>query len=351
MLSRHLMFSSAASSCFLLVFAVSVEARLCGRVSADQAFTKSALIVKGSLISTTGAGAHGSDSISVIRIDRVLKGTTTKREISVTHFLCGIEYSIAMRKGRPLLAFVDASDHLVSGTAVLPASSRGAGGGSTDTKTSLRSELLLAATDEDASTARAGVGALAELDGPGSTATLIQAAKSADFGTRVRALTWLTRFGDANAFDQPASILSAPPFTPRTIPTAIRDDKSASLAMAHEDVLRALWSFAERSGYESTNPSTEPARFVQTLMRVARSHDLVIREAAIHALRGFKDPVSFSVLFDALDDPNRYIRYNAMVTLCMAMKAPDLPCPSVPVFERDERRYIGRVRAWWNTRR
>ena len=44
--------------------------------------------------------------------------------------------------------------------------------------------------------------------------------------------------------------------------------------------------------------------------RVARSQDAFIRQAAIHALRAFRDPASFSVLVDALDDPDRYIRYN-----------------------------------------
>jgi hypothetical protein len=350
MSSPHLRFFSAASSCFVLFCAGSVDARPCSRVPADRAFTEAALIVKGSLISTA-TGAPGSDSSSVIRIDRVLKGTTTRRDISVTHFLCGIEYDLAMNKSRPLLAFVDAAGRLVGGTAVLPGSSRRASGESIDARTSVRSELLSAATDDDANTARAAVGALAELDGPASTATLIQASNRADFGTHVRALTWLTRFGDADAFDELADILSTPPFSPSSIPTRIRDDKSASVVIAYDDVLRSLGSLAHISPDILTNPSTKRSRFVQTTMRVARSEDPIIREAAIDALRGFGDPASFPVLVDALDDPNQRIRYTAMVTLCTAMKAPDLPCSSVPLFEKDEQRYIRRVRAWWKSPR
>ena len=126
---------AAACGCVvLLLFAVRVDARPCGTVPADRAFSESVLILKGSLISTTNAGAPGSDSTSVIHVDRVVKGQTTGREITVIHFLCGIEYPIAMRKGRPLLAFVDGSGGLVGGTEVLPASTRGPADGSIDPK-------------------------------------------------------------------------------------------------------------------------------------------------------------------------------------------------------------------------
>jgi hypothetical protein len=339
-----------ASACLLLSSAVRVEARPCGRVPANLAFAESALIVKGSLISTATGDAPGSDSTSVIRIDRILKGNATQGEIVVTHFLCGIEYRFAMRQGRSVLAFVNASGGLVGGTAVLPASSAGTTSVSTDPTTNVRNELLLAARDEDANTARAAVGALAELDGRKAMPTLLLAANRAEFGMRVRALAWLTRFGDANAFDQLAAVVSAPPFTPLTIPTTIRDDQGASLAIADDDVVEMLWSFRESDLDVPTVPSTEPSRFVRTMTRVARSQDLAVRQAAIHALRVFKHPASFPVLAEALDDPDRDVRYDAVVTLCMAMKAPDLPCPSVPLFEKDEQKYIRPVRAWWKSR-
>jgi hypothetical protein len=337
-------------SCVLLLFPVEVVARPCADVTVDQAFATSALIVKGITISTTSTGGPGSDSTSVIRIVRVLKGATTQPEIAVTHYLCGIEYSLAIRKGRPLLAFVDASGHLVNGTAVLPASSgQAAADGLTDATTRLRNELLLAATDEDVNTVRAAVGALAELDGSAARPTLLTAANRADVGVQIRALTWLTRFGDADAFDRLASILESPPFTPPAIPTTIRDDRSASLAIAHDDINRVLWSFAARDSHVATVPSSEPSRFVQTMMKIARSQDTFFRQPAIHALRAFRHPASFPLLVEALDDPDRSIRYNAMITLCMAMNAADVPCPSVPLFEKDEQKYIGRVRAHWKS--
>jgi len=44
----------------------------------------------------------------------------------------------------------------------------------------------------------------------------------------------------------------------------------------------------------------------------------------MHALRAFRDPASFPVLAEALDDSERDVRYNAVVTQCMAINAPDM---------------------------
>src|SRR5438876_235981 len=107
MLSRYSRIFGTASSCFLLLLAARVDARPCSSVSADRAASESVLILKGSLISTATVGTPGSDSTSVIHVDRVLKGNSTRRNVTVTHFVCGIEYSLAMRKGRPLIVFVD----------------------------------------------------------------------------------------------------------------------------------------------------------------------------------------------------------------------------------------------------
>ena len=183
----------------LLSLAATVEARPCSPVTAGRAFEEASLIVKGSLVSTTPSKLPDGDSTSLIRIDRIVKGWTIRSTVSVEHFLCGIEYEQAFKPGRPILVFIDASGHLVHGTAILPASSQSRWP-AFFAKSALRDELLLASEDPDPITARAGVGALAELDGLASRATLVDASKRDDFGVRVRALSWLTRFSDANAF-------------------------------------------------------------------------------------------------------------------------------------------------------
>jgi hypothetical protein len=59
---------------------------------------------------------------------------------------------------------------------------------------------------------------------------------------------------------------------------------------------------------------------------------------------------SFSFQVETLDDSDPSVRYDAMFTLCMAMKAPDLPCPSVPLFQSNESLYLDRVRDLTNGR-
>jgi len=173
--------------------------------------------------------------------------------ISVSYFLCGTEYSYALQEGRSIIAFIDASSgQLVGGTAVLAASRRSAREVQ-EPKAALRAELLLAVRDANPKTARSAVGAVAELDGQASVETLKQYADAKDFGTRFRALTWLTRFGDADAFDEVARIVSAAPFKDEC-PNTVRNDKDESFVMACDDLFRALGSFGERGLGGSTAP-------------------------------------------------------------------------------------------------
>jgi len=341
--------AAIAIAAVLAPAAARASARPCAGVSADAALAAATLIVKGRLESTRSEGVPESDSTSVIRVDRVLKGVTARREISVTYFLCGLEYSAAMRKDRPLIAFVTASGGLVSGTAVLPASRQTVAPLSLDAEANLRAEFLLGSADDDPVVVRAAIGALAELDGSASSATLKQATKNTDLGVRVRALTWLTRFGDAEAFRELAGILSEGPVLQSATHRIIRDVNDASLAIAYDDVIRSLSSFAERNFGVSTTPRVNGPAFVETMAMLARSSDIYTRRAAFEALRGFKDRASFPILVEALDDQDQYIRYHAMFTLCMAMNAPDLPCPAVSLFHGDEQKYINRIRAWWKS--
>jgi hypothetical protein len=210
--------------------------------------------------------------------------------------------------------------------------------------------LLLAITDANPKTVRSAVGAHAELDRQASVEMLKQYADAKDFGTRFRVLTWLTRFGDADAFDEVARSISVAPFSDGC-PNTIRNDSDESLVMACEDLSKALGSFSERSFGASTAPPRADTRFVDTMAMLAQSKNLGIHREAIRALRGFKSRAAFPVLAAALDDPDEDVRYDSMFTLCVAMNAPDPKCPSTVLFKQDEQHYIGRVRAWWNTQR
>ena len=325
-----------ATAAILFGLSATVDARPCGqRVSADNAFSEATLIVKGSVASTIPGTSPGADSTSTIRVQRVLKGRTVLPVISVSYFLCGTEYSYALQEGRSIIAFIDASSgQLVGGTAVLAASRRSAREVQ-EPKAALRAELLLAVRDANPKTARSAVGAVAELDGQASVETLKQYADAKDFGTRFRALTWLTRFGDADAFDEVARIVSAAPFKDEC-PNTVRNDKDESFVMACDDLFRALGSFGERGLGGSTAPPRADMRFVDTMAMLAQSKNRAIHRAAIGALRGFKSRAGFPVLAAALDDPDEQVRFDSMFTLCVAMNAPDLKCPGLVLFKQNE---------------
>ena len=350
-MALHRSFAGTAALLLVSIAAVA-EARPCSGVSAGRAFAEAVLIVKSVLLSTTPASQPEGDSTSLVRVDRVLKGSTTRREIEVVHFLCGVEYEQAFKPGRPILVFIDGAGRLVGGTAVLAASDQD-GSPAAEARSALRGELLADLDARDPLTNRAGVGALAELDGPSAAPAIAGAARSEDFGTRIRALSWLTRFGDEDAFDRFAAIVTKPPFTPSSIPTTIRDgdDHAAALWIAYNDALRALESFWDRDFKTSTLPAGAGARFVATMVNVARFGEPYIHREAVMALRGFKNRASFPYLLETLEDSDSSVRYNAMFTLCMAMKAPDLPCPAVQLFHTNESLYLDRVRAWWRAER
>ena len=194
MSDNHLRVYVFATATILVGLSATVDARPCGQISADDAFSEATLIVKGSVASTIPGTSPGADSTSLIRVERVLKGRTALAVLSVSYFLCGTEYSYALQQGRSIIAFIDASGgQLVGGTAVLAASNQSARA-LLEPKAALRAELLLAVKDANPKTTRSAVGALAELDRQASIETLKQYADARDFGTRFRALTWLTRF-------------------------------------------------------------------------------------------------------------------------------------------------------------
>ncbi|HET7617822.1 MAG TPA: HEAT repeat domain-containing protein [Vicinamibacterales bacterium] len=333
-----------------LLFPTTALARPCGELSADRAFQQAALVVKGWFEYTRIEGVPpplGSDLTSIIRVDRVLKGATSRTRIAVTHFLC-FENRIAMRTDRPLIAFVTASGSLVDGSAVLPASQLNAAEVTDDPKATVRAEFLLGATDSDPIVARAALGALAQLDGEASSAILRQAVDNPDLGVRVRALTWLTRFGDVDAFRRLTQTLSEWPFTPFSIPRLIQDDEGFSLAIAEDDVRHALYTLAVDPAV-STGSLFRTRAFLELVTTVAQLDELSLRRMAFQVMRHAEHSMFFPILVNALTDPDKEIRRTAIYTLCNAMHAADLPCGPSYV-ETGEQRYVYRIRAWRKAR-
>jgi hypothetical protein len=108
-----------------------------------------------------------------------------------------------------------------------------------------------------------------------------------------------------------------------------------------------LWSFSEKAFERSTLTRNAGTPLVKTMITLAAMKNPAIHRDAISALRGFKHRAAFPALAAALDDPDRYVRYDAMFTLCSAMNVHGVGCPATAEFERNEQTYITRVRTWW----
>jgi HEAT repeat protein len=85
----------------------------------------------------------------------------------------------------------------------------------------------------------------------------------------------------------------------------------------------------------------------QVLIGLSRSNSDRLRESVIHALRGIPSAEAEPVFVRALDDPLKWIRYDAVLGLAFIEKKWDL-APSVDAFTADEAFYIGEWKVWWS---
>jgi hypothetical protein len=320
------------------------RARLCGGASIGEALLQADLIVKASVVATIPSFASGGDSRSILKVERVIKGSALLPIVSPHHFICGSDQQYSLQWKGPVLAFIDSRGKLVGESAIWPVVA-GAASESKELRAVIREEFISALSSSDRHVARAAVQVLADLEGE-AIAPALRETKSTDFGTRFRVLSWLTRFGDPDAFDELAGIALAEPFNKDRPMSWTYNEKEEPMMTAYSDLGNTLSAFGSRSFDGSTAPTGAPRRFVSTMSKLAESKNKSIRRGAIHALRGFNDRQSFPIFMAALDDPDAYVRYDAMFTLCMAMKDPGMGCPATSLFKRDEQKYISRVRAW-----
>ena len=330
-----------AASLFVLGWAQPAHARLCARHSADYALAQATLVVKGAVEWTETASGINPDTTSIIRIDRVLKGRLTTSSVTVTFFPCGREHHYALTKNRPVIAFLDAKGKLIE---VLPASIHLARP-DTNPAAALRQELLTAIDDSDRRLALFALGALAELDGRNAIPTLERCGRDAkDYGVRFRALTWLARYGDADAFEQVTRLASEPSFAPRH--PDYWTDADEPILTAYRDLQDTLLRLSSDAHNRVPMPPRQRQRVLNALVALAQLDTRLFRRDAIYALRALDDPAAFPVLLEALDDRDKHVRFDAMFASCKAMNDPDVRCPAVDTFERNEQKYITPVRAW-----
>jgi hypothetical protein len=325
-------------SLFVLGWPQPAHARLCARYSADYALAQAALVVKGVVESIDTPPGIDQDSTITIPIDRALKGRVSTSSVTATFFPCGQEHQYALTKDRPVIAFLDGTGKLIE---VLPASSHLARPDASPAA-ALRQELLTAIDDSDRRLALFALGALAELDGRNAVPTLKRYRNATDYGVRFRALTWLARYGGADAFEQVTRLVSEPSFAPGH--PDYWTDADEPVSTAHRDLQHTL-SRLSSDAYNGV-PPRQRIRFLDALIALAQIETRLFRNDAIYALRQMNDPAAYPVLLEALDDRDRDVRLNAVYALCQAMDSGDAPWPTFNEFAGDEQKYIAPIRAW-----
>jgi len=85
---------------------------------------------------------------------------------------------------------------------------------------------------------------------------------------------------------------------------------------------------------------------VPTLLSFSHSKSDRVRESVIHSLRNVGSKEALPVFIQALDDPVKWIRYDAVLGLAALERKWDL-APSVDAFSEDEEKYISAWKTWW----
>jgi hypothetical protein len=278
----------------------------------------------------------GQDRAVTIRIDRVLKGRLANSSVTALFFPCSRESSYAFEKHLPVIVFIDEKGEVIE---MLPASSRPVTPDS-DPTAALRQEFLVALDDSDPIVVRVALGALAELDGRNGLPTLNRYRIANRYDLRFRALSWLARFGDVDAFEEVTRLVSEPSFKPLEEP----------FLTAHDDFFDTLRRLSLDARNGPTMPPPQRRRVVDALMVVAQLDARWFRWAALDALRSMNDHAAFPVLLDALDDPDKNIRLQATYALCEALYGTANQCPNPAVFGSDVPYYREPLGEWLKAR-
>lgn len=103
----------------------------------------------------------------------------------------------------------------------------------------------------------------------------------------------------------------------------------------------SVWSIGAWLG-QIDDPKALPS-----LEALSGSRFLSVQLGAMDALRKIKSPSSAPALIQRLDDPNKVVRYKALITLAEAFGKRGESAPSMEVFDRDPERYVSLWKSWW----
>jgi HEAT repeats len=101
-------------------------------------------------------------------------------------------------------------------------------------------------------------------------------------------------------------------------------------------------------GIEEVLSNIRDERALASLEKLSSSKDFQIRDGALHALRGIKDPRSVPTLIRSLDDERQDLQYVALITLSEIVgKYEGDYAPSMFLFDKKPQYYISLWKQWW----
>jgi hypothetical protein len=101
-------------------------------------------------------------------------------------------------------------------------------------------------------------------------------------------------------------------------------------------------------GIEEGLSNIRDERALASFEKLASSRYFQIRDGALHALRGIKDPRSVPKLIQSLDDERPELQYLALITLSETLgKYEGDYAPSMYLFDKKPKYYIDLWKKWW----
>jgi hypothetical protein len=212
------------------------------------------------------------------------------------------------------------------------------------TEGKLEAELFASLSDPDRIVAQTALRQVANLEKVRSTQALRKIATSSDPESQSLAYAALINLGDYSLLDQAIKFSEEHVDQMDGIPYAVDliGDKrimEASKATGNPDL---------------ACPSKTGLPFDRSVLPLLHSSlsspNTDLRRATVHALRGICDPSSARFMVRALDDSDRDVQYEAMMTLGALEDYPaELPAPATGVFNGNPTKYLNAWKNWWET--
>lgn len=337
----------------VFVFSTASFARISAAMKCEDLLNNSEVIVKGEVVSVGrnwrlnlfddlgddhndvyAQKLHSHQEVAIIKIDRVIKGNVSGKRLKVYFYqlpwhngtdtfidVKPHEYSIFFLKTiNNKLRFLDLDNGKIPGIR------GGANTPNTDSRIALQDEILKLITDSDPNNVTAGLQCLPAWKTLSQfTPELNNLAKSDNLGIRYRSIALLAQSGNPESIQELVSILNS-------------DKHPQELQQVGFDVFLALDQIRQKKTPEAT----------LRLVGLLQNEKPAIRREALQAFRELKDRRTIQYAAKLLVDPDRDVRYVAMMTICEQISPNGTGCPSTTLFKPNEAKYLNQWKTWWD---